>query len=87
MPDSVVYFSLDQKCTPHNWTDGERIIVSDVHQYYLSDTTFSGVHNALNLLSVLIVMHALDVDVTKFSTYLPHLTGLPHRIELIGQHA
>ena len=37
---------------PRDYTDGERIIISGRKKYLLSETHFSGMHNAMNILSV-----------------------------------
>jgi UDP-N-acetylmuramyl pentapeptide synthase len=42
-------------------TDGDRIMVEDYGTFSLSETHFSGSHNAMNILSVLMVMRDLGI--------------------------
>ena len=51
----------------------------------LSETHFSGVHNAMNLLSVLLVLREMGLDFKKIAPILKEISGLPHRLELIDE--
>lgn len=41
----------DKNSQVKDWTDGERIIISEKKKYTLSETQFSGLHNAMNILA------------------------------------
>lgn len=64
-------------------TDGEDIVVSWQKKYRLSETHFSGLHNTLNILSVVLVMNMMKICSKRVREYLSSITGLPHRIELV----
>ena len=51
-------------------TDGERIIIDNQSKYQLSQTFFSGIHNAMNILSCVLVNDEMNMDTTKVSEYL-----------------
>ena len=51
-------------------TDGEDIILSGRSKYKLSETQFSGMHNAMNILSVAIVANAMKICSKHLKTYL-----------------
>lgn len=66
MPDiqtTVFTFSDNQEKTPKNYTDGENIIVNGEHVCCLSDTQFSGKHNAMNFLSVSMVLGKMGISI------------------------
>ena len=65
-------------------TDGENILISGVQRYTLSETNFSGVHNAMNILACTIVADELAIPSERTKEYLKSITGLLHRLELIG---
>lgn len=64
-------------------TDGEDIVISGQYEYRLSETQFSGMHNALNILSATLVTNALGVDSQQTKTFLENISGLSHRLELV----
>lgn len=66
-------------------TDGEGIIIDSQTKYRLSETFFSGIHNAMNILSCVLVTDEMNMDITKVSKYLGHIKWLPHRLEIIAQ--
>ena len=51
-------------------TDGEKIFVKDFGEISLSETHFSGRHNAMNLLSVLLVLREMNLDFEKIAPIL-----------------
>ena len=51
-------------------TDGNDIVVSGRKKYRLEETRFSGLHNALNILSVAVVANAMKVCSKRTKTYL-----------------
>lgn len=64
-------------------TDGENIIISDRKKYLLSETQFSGIHNAMNILSSTLVTSALKICSKRIRKYLKNISGLSHRLELV----
>jgi len=64
-------------------TDGENIIVSGRKKYLLSETEFSGMHNAMNILSCVLVTNILKICSKRVRKYLKTISGLPHRLELV----
>ncbi len=68
-----------------NYTDGEEIFVKNFGEIQLSETNFSGKHNAMNILSVMIVLRELGVDFKEFKQILSEISGLTHRLELIAE--
>jgi UDP-N-acetylmuramoylalanine-D-glutamate ligase len=54
-------------------TDGEGIIIDSQTKYRLSETFFSGIHNAMNILSCVLVTDEMNMDITKVSKYLGHI--------------
>ena len=51
-------------------TDGEKIFVKDFGEISLSETHFSGRHNAMNLLSVLLILREMNLDFEKIAPIL-----------------
>ena len=66
-----------------DWTDGENITISGRKKYLLSETRFSGIHNAMNILSVTLVTNALKICSKRTREYLKNISGLAHRLELV----
>lgn len=65
-------------------TDGENIIISGRKKYRLSETQFSGFHNAMNILSSTLVTNALRVCSKRTREYLKGISALAHRLELVS---
>ncbi len=65
-------------------TDGEDIRISGMRKYKLSETHFSGVHNAMNILACTLVANEMGICSKRVRQYLAEITGLPHRLELIA---
>lgn len=68
-----------------DWTDGENITISRRNKYKLSDTNFSGLHNAMNLLSIGILASEMKICSKRMKQYFREITWLPHRLEKIGE--
>jgi UDP-N-acetylmuramoylalanine--D-glutamate ligase len=68
-----------------DWTDGENIIVSWRKKYLLSETHFSGKHNAENILSAVLVLNEMGVCSKHTKRHLKNILWLPHRLEKIGE--
>lgn len=68
-----------------DWTDGDNITISWRKKYKLSDTNFSGLHNAINLLSIGILASEMKICSKRVRRYFSEITGLPHRLEKIGE--
>ena len=66
-------------------TDGENIIISGRRKYKLSETHFSGFHNAMNILACTVVTNGLRICSKRTKWYLASIQWLPHRIELVTQ--
>ncbi len=69
----------------YNWTDGESIIISWRRKYFLSESHFSWMHNAMNILSVGIVASAMKICSKRIKKYLSEIQWLPHRLQKIGE--
>ena len=68
-----------------NRTDGEYITIAGRKKYALSETHFSGVHNALNILAVGLLSRALRICSKRVRKYLSEIRGLPHRLEYVRE--
>ena len=66
-------------------TDGEDIIIAGRSKYRLSETHFSGMHNAMNILSVWLITDAMCISSKRIKGYLTEIMWLPHRLEKIGE--
>lgn len=66
-------------------TDGHGIIVTGRKKYRLEETRFSGLHNALNVLSVAVVGNAMKICSKRTKTYLTDIGGLAHRLEFVTE--
>lgn len=66
-------------------TDGENITISWRRKYALSETHFSGFHNAMNLLSVGLLANEMGICSKRMKVYFSEVTGLSHRLEKIGE--
>ena len=64
-------------------TDGRNIVVSGQKKYLLNETQFSGMHNAMNILSCVLVTNVLKICSKRVRKYLENISGLPHRLELV----
>ena len=56
-----------------DYTDGENIILSGRKKYRLSETQFSGLHNAMNILSVAMVADEMRIPVERIGKYLSEI--------------
>lgn len=83
LPDNIRIFSMSDSRLP-NSTNGEIINFSWGYQYDLSQSHFSGKHNAMNILSCLMVADEMNIPLEKVSEYLKDIKGLPHRLEVIS---
>ena len=89
LPRAIRYFhmthgELSEKSIKDR-TDGENIILSWRKKYRLSDTHFSGEHNAMNILSVSIIANEMRICSKRTKVYLHEIYWLPHRLEKIGE--
>ncbi|MBC7498134.1 UDP-N-acetylmuramoyl-L-alanine--D-glutamate ligase [Candidatus Gracilibacteria bacterium] len=82
IPENIRSFSSDIYLK--NSTDGENIRISGQKKYKLSGTNFSGVHNAMNILSCAVVANEMGICSNNIREHLKYITGLPHRLELIA---
>ena len=57
-------------------TDGENIIISGRKKYLLSETQFSGIHNAMNILSVTLVTNVLKICSKRTREYLKNISRI-----------
>lgn len=88
LPENVRIFEWimnHEPWTMKDWTDGEDIAVSWRRKYKLSETHFSGIHNAMNLLSVSLIGNEMGICSKRTRKYLADIVGLPHRLEKIGE--
>ncbi len=66
-------------------TDGESIVISWDKTYALSETNFSGQHNAMNILACALVANEMDISSKQINEHLKTIKWLPHRLEVIWQ--
>lgn len=64
-------------------TEGEKIKISWLTKYKLSDTNFSGIHNAMNILACGLVANEMRICSKRTKEYLKLINWLPHRLEII----
>ncbi|MBS9783839.1 UDP-N-acetylmuramoyl-L-alanine--D-glutamate ligase [Candidatus Gracilibacteria bacterium] len=83
--EKIRFFGLDENEEKifKDRTDGQNIIISGRKKYLLSDTKFSGNHNAMNLLSVGMLCNEMKICSKKVQKTLSMLSPLAHRLELI----
>lgn len=55
-------------------TDGENIKISGRKKYLLSETHFSGQHNAMNILASTLVMNEMKICSKRIKDYLKLIT-------------
>jgi UDP-N-acetylmuramoylalanine--D-glutamate ligase len=77
----VRFFGTD--ATLRDRTDGSDIVVSGRRKFRLDETRFSGLHNAMNLLSCSVVANAMKICSKRLRTYLKDIGGLAHRLEFV----
>lgn len=88
--DKIPHLSLESEVNSvemiqvRDTTDWENIMVSGQWEYNLSETHFSGVHNAMNILACTLVADEMWICSKRVKEYLKSITGLPHRLELIA---
>ncbi len=82
IPDHTRIFANDMSMD--DATDGNNIRVSGYTRYLLSDTHFSGEHNAMNILACALVAKEMKIPSKRIQESLESITGLPHRLEVIG---
>ena len=64
-------------------TDGENIKISGRKKYLLSETHFSGNHNAMNILACTLVASEMKICSKRIRHYFQNINWLPHRLEMI----
>ncbi len=67
-------------------TDGENIKISGRKKYKLSETNFSGLHNAMNILSCTLVANEMKICSKRTKDYIKSIKWLPHRLEIIWKN-
>ncbi len=84
MPSQVGLFGSDSSLP--NRTDGEEIVVSGQPEtLLLSETRFSGLHNAVNVLSCAVVACAMEIPLERVRQHLKNVSTLPHRLEFVTE--
>ncbi len=71
--------------TLKDYTNGEDIIISWRRKYKLSETQFSGAHNAMNILASTLITNMMKICSKRTKEYLKSITWLSHRLEKIGE--
>lgn len=66
-------------------TDGSDVVISGRRKYSLAETRFSGMHNAMNLLSVAVVGNAMKICSKRTKRYFSEIGGLAHRLEFVTE--
>ncbi len=81
-PENTRFFWTDPNILDR--TNGEDIVINNRRKYRLSDTHFSGLHNAMNLLACTLVTSEMRICSKRVKKYIQNIYGLPHRIEQIA---
>lgn len=68
-----------------DYVAGDDIIISWRRKYKLSETQFSGTHNAMNILASTLVTNMVKICSKHTKEYLKSITWLSHRLEKIGE--
>lgn len=71
LPKNIRTFS--DNISLKNATDGEDIRVSGQRKYKLSETNFSGVHNAMNILACTLVTNEMGICSKRVKQYLTEI--------------
>lgn len=82
--DKISWFRFDNS-HENNSTNGEKIFCKNFGNFSLSDTLFSGAHNAMNWLSVAMTLSEMGIKFSDISHFLQEISGLPHRLEKIAE--
>lgn len=85
LPENVRVFWNTKEKSEKDWTDGEDIVLSWRKKYKLSETHFTGFHNAMNLLSVGLLGNEMGICSKRIRRYFGEIRWLPHRLEKIGE--
>jgi UDP-N-acetylmuramoylalanine--D-glutamate ligase len=89
IPNNIRIFSQNEHLSynfgHYDYIKGEDIIIAEKREYTLSETHFSWLHNAMNILSASIVASEIGISSDSIRSYLREITGLPHRLEKIGE--
>lgn len=83
--DKISWFSHDKNLIFPFSTDGEKIFIKNFWEFFLSETTFSGLHNAMNWLSVAIVLAEMGIPLSEAKNFFKNITSLPHRLEVFAE--
>ena len=85
VPNNARIFQFTSERIFRDMTNGEDIIISGRRKYQLSETHFSGLHNAMNILACVLVTHEMKICSKHTKKYLSEIRWLPHRLEKIGE--
>ena len=83
-PSNTRFFATSHQEGSDDWTDGENIFISGDALYKLSETKFTGMHNAQNILASTLVTTLMGIPQAKTVWYLKEIDWLEHRLEQIG---
>lgn len=87
-----IFWKIDEKkCilfgdSTDYFVKNDDILVMKNQEMMLSQTNFSGLHNAYNILSVMIVLGKMGLQMERVRDLWREVFGLPHRLEDLGKH-
>ena len=79
---AVTWFNHDE-----TWLAGDRGVSDKSGSYVSAPASLPGQHNLQNLAAVLTVLDKLDIEIPRLDEALSSFTGLPHRLQVIGEKA
>lgn len=79
--DKIIWFSYSASEDNKYRTDSEKIILKNFWDFSLSKTGFSGLHNAMNWLSVAIILEKIWLRYEDIKNFIGEISWLPHRLE------
>lgn len=80
-----IFHASRERKKQRDWTNGDDIVISGRKKYHLNETSLTGMHNAQNILAATLVTNEMKICSKRTKTYLKNISGLPHRLQKIGE--
>lgn len=80
--EKIIFFGNEK-----NFVENEKIFIEKKEILSLAETNFSGIHNAKNILSILLVLKEMWINLEEIKKFWKEIKWLPHRLENIGKYS
>lgn len=77
---AITWFNHDE-----TWLVGEHGVSTKTGRFVSAPASLPGKHNLQNLAAVLTLLDTLDIEIPRLEEALSSFTGLPHRLQMIGE--